>query len=168
MTMSTPHVELSVPRPDQGAELWVLARDSGKLDLNSSYAYLMWCRDFADTSVVATVDGRAVGFITGYRRPSDSSVLFVWQVAVSESARGMGVAGRMLDHLVDRVVPRGVRWMETTVTPDNEPSQRMFRGLARRRGAEVDTSVLFTADHFPDPPHEAEELYRIGPFAPVA
>jgi L-2,4-diaminobutyric acid acetyltransferase len=52
-----------------GPHLWRLARDSRVLDLNSSYAYLLWCRDFAATSVVAKVDGNVVGFVTGYVRP---------------------------------------------------------------------------------------------------
>ena len=159
-------MELSAPDVAQGGELWSLARDSGKLDLNSSYAYLLWCRDFAHTSVVATIEGRAVGFVTGYRRPEDPAVLLVWQVAVSEEARGMGIAGRMLDHLVDRLLPDGVRWLETTVTPDNAASQRLFEAFARRRGVEASVSVLFEADLFPDPPHEPEQLFRIGPLRP--
>ncbi len=51
--------------------MWRIARDSKTLDLNASYAYILWCRDFAATSVVATVDEQPAGFVTGYRPPSD-------------------------------------------------------------------------------------------------
>ena len=82
--------------------MWRMARDSRVLDLNASYAYLLWCRDFAGTSIVATVDGRQVGFVTGYLRPEHPDVLMVWQVAVDAEHRGRGLAGRMLHELADR------------------------------------------------------------------
>lgn len=67
--------------------MWRIARDSQVLDLNASYAYVLWCRDFAGTSVVATVNGEVVGFVTGYRRPKQPATLMVWQVAVDEQLR---------------------------------------------------------------------------------
>lgn len=63
-------LKLDTPRVDDGAAIWRIARDSEVLDLNSSYSYLLWCRDFAATSVVARgADGEPVGFVTGYLRP---------------------------------------------------------------------------------------------------
>lgn len=67
---SMPQIDLRLPTIDDGAMLWALARDTEVLDLNSPYAYLLWCRDFSATSVVAGAD-RPVGFITGYRRPDE-------------------------------------------------------------------------------------------------
>ena len=58
--MSGKHL-IEFPTKADGAALWRIARDSQKLDLNTPYAYLLWCRDFADTSVVAKVDGQPVG-----------------------------------------------------------------------------------------------------------
>jgi L-2,4-diaminobutyric acid acetyltransferase len=40
----------------------------------------------------------------------------------------------------------------------------MFRSFARRRGAEVSVSPYMGEELFPEGGHEAEELYRIGPF----
>lgn len=145
-----------------GAALWRLARVSGRLDLNSSYSYLLWCRDFADTTVVARVSGEVVGFVSGFLRPTAPDTVLVWQVAVDPSQRGKGLAGAMLDHLADRLADREVRWMETTVTPDNEASIAMFASFARRRSATMETTDLFRVGDFPDD-HEAEQLYRIGP-----
>ena len=116
------------PTLEDGRELWRLARDSQVLDLNASYAYLLWCRDFAGTSVVATVDGEPAGFVTGYRRPDDPGVLMVWQVAVDEAHRGRGLARRMLHDLVDRV---GAPYLETTITPDNDASVALFTGFGK-------------------------------------
>ncbi|MFF0431445.1 diaminobutyrate acetyltransferase [Streptomyces sp. NPDC004327] len=162
-----------------GAELWRIARESGELDVNSPYSYLLWCRDFAGTTAVARdATGRPVGFVTGYLRPEAPGTLFVWQVAVEGSHRGTGVAGALLDSLSARVAAEhGLVRIEATVTPGNVASDRMFRSFARRHGAGLTREVLFPAAVFPVPagtgeqqapheqhePHEPEVLYRIGP-----
>ncbi|XRQ02732.1 diaminobutyrate acetyltransferase [Actinomadura welshii] len=160
---TTADVQLQEPSLADGPELWRMARDSRVLDLNSPYSYTLWCRDFADTSVVARDAGTACGFITGYVRPSRPDTFFVWQVAVDDDHRGQGLARRMLDRLADRLVPRGHRFLEATVTPDNTASTAMFESFARARGCEVARSPLFGAEHFPDGGHEPEVLFRIGP-----
>jgi diaminobutyrate acetyltransferase len=161
-------IDLRAPAFDDGPALWVLARDTEVLDLNSPYAYALWCRDFAATSVVASID-RPIGFVTGYRRPDEPETLFVWQVAVADVARGQGIAGRMLDALVDR--PSGTAasftHLETTITDDNVASRRLFTSFAERHHAQLDRRPLFESRHFPDEPdvgHEPEVLHRIGPF----
>ena len=153
------------PTVADGADLWRLARDSRVLDLNSSYAYLLWCRDFAATSVVARDgSGEPVGFITGYLRPERPRTLLVWQVAVDEAARGRGLAAAMLDGLTLRVAEEhGIDSIETTVTPDNTPSNRLFASYAQRHSAAVAKDVLFDAGLFPEDGHLPEVLYRIGP-----
>lgn len=162
-------VTLTEPTTVDGPQVWRIARDSGVLDLNSSYAYMLWCRDFASTSVVARMDGAAVGFVTGFLRQEAPDTVMVWQVAVDARQRGQSLAGRMLHALVDRMIPRGVRWMETTISPTNEASIRLFSALARERGAGIERRGLFSPQDFPtDEPgdHEAEDLYLIGPFQP--
>ncbi|MDB1088455.1 diaminobutyrate acetyltransferase [Streptomyces sp. ACA25] len=158
-------LKLDTPRLDDGAALWRIARDSQVLDLNSSYSYLLWCRDYATTSVVARdTAGEPAGFITGYLRPQQARTLFVWQVAVDHAHRGRGLAAAMLDGLVARTGEElGVEVMETTVTPDNAPSNRLFTSFAERHAAAVSRDVLLDADVFPESGHEPEVLYRIGP-----
>lgn len=158
-------LKLDTPRVEDGAAIWRIARDSRTLDLNSSYSYLLWCRDFAATSVVARGDdGEPTGFITGYARPEQPRTLVVWQVAVDEAARGRGLAAAMLDGLTLRVAEdSGIDSIETTVTPDNTPSNRLFTSYAQRHAAVVTKDVLFDAGLFPEDGHEPEVLYRIGP-----
>ncbi|OZM70977.1 diaminobutyrate acetyltransferase [Amycolatopsis antarctica] len=159
-------VVIDSPTKADGSALWRIARDSQKLDLNSSYAYLMWCHDFSDTSVVARADGEPVGFIIGYRRPSAPESAVVWQVAVDSSQRGRGLAGSLLDAMFSRLVTEGVRYLETTITPDNEASIALFASFAKRWNAELTREDLFAAADFPDGAgHEPENLYRIGPLA---
>ncbi|GGV16812.1 L-2,4-diaminobutyric acid acetyltransferase [Streptomyces filipinensis] len=148
-----------------GAALWRLAKDSKTLDLNSSYSYLLWCRDFAGTSAVARgTDGEPVGFVTGYVRPEHPRTLLVWQVAVDSAYRGHGIAARLLDGLTARLATeRGITGVETTITPGNTASERLFTSFAARHGAHLEREVLFAAELFPDGPHDPEVLYRIGP-----
>jgi L-2,4-diaminobutyric acid acetyltransferase len=165
--MTAAPADLLIDRPavTDGASLWRIAKDSKTLDLNSSYSYLLWCRDFAGTSVVARgADGEAVGFVTGYVRPEDPRTLLVWQVAVDSAYRGHGIAAALLDGLVARLAAeRGVTCVETTITPGNTASERLFTSFADRHGAGLTREVLFPTEVFPDGPHDPEVLYRIGP-----
>ena len=157
----TGHLSIGPPTVDDGVQCWQLAVESTELDVNSRYAYLLWCRDFAATSVVARTEQDAVaGFVTGYLRPDAPGTLVVWQVAVASQARGRGVATAMLDALLAQVT--AADHVETTITPDNDASMRLFTGFARRHGAGVERRELFGSellggDHLP------EILHRIGP-----
>jgi L-2,4-diaminobutyric acid acetyltransferase len=155
---------VDVPSTSDGAGMWRLARDSRTLDLNSSYSYLLWCRDFAGTSAVVRIDGEVVGFVNGYLRPNQPDTLVIWQIAVSDEHRGRGFATALLDNLVRRT---GARHLEATVTSDNDASIAMFRALAARWGAGLTGNQLFSAEQFPDD-HAAEFLFRIGPFVSVS
>ncbi|ADD45441.1 diaminobutyrate acetyltransferase [Stackebrandtia nassauensis] len=155
------------PTIRDGERLWQLALDSRTLDVNSRYSYLLWCRDFAETSVVARHDGEAVGFITGYRRPGSPGTLFIWQVAVADSHRRQGLARRMLDNLAARLIPQGITALEATVTPDNLPSTRLFTSFAEARGAELTRDELFSGQLLGEG-HLAEILFRIAPLSPAS
>jgi L-2,4-diaminobutyric acid acetyltransferase len=52
--------------------------------------------------------------------------------------------------------------LETTITPGNAASDRLFSSFGERHGASVERAVLFETAQFPDG-HDAEVLYRIGP-----
>lgn len=162
-------VEILPPDVEDGGDIWRIAKASAELDLNSSYMYLLFARDFADTSRVVRVDGTAVAFVLAYRRADAPECLFVWQVAVDENHRGEGLARQMLDDLIRSSFENGapIRTIETTVTDDNIPSRRLFASLADRWGAQIRTQVLFDESHFPDD-HEAERLHKIGPLDPDA
>ncbi|MEU1694711.1 diaminobutyrate acetyltransferase [Streptomyces hirsutus] len=168
MTAAQADPQIDRPAPADGAALWRIARDSKTLDLNSSYSYLLWCRDFAATSAVARdAGGEPIGFVTGYVRPDSPHTLLIWQVAVDETHRGRGLAAALLDGLAARTVAEhGVTTVETTITPGNTASERLFTAFAERHGARLEREVLFEAEQFPDGPHDPEVLYRIGPLSP--
>lgn len=145
--------------------MWRLARDSGSLDLNPPYTYLLCCHQFHDTSIVARFDGEVVGFLTGFREQRSPETVFFWQLAVDDSQRGTGLARTMVDTLTTRVAEQGARYITLSVTPDNHASNALFRSLAERWNVQLTTSWLFEKDVFPsETTHEPEQHFRIGPF----
>jgi L-2,4-diaminobutyric acid acetyltransferase len=142
---------LRKPDARDGAEIWDLVRECKPLDENSMYCNLVQCDHFRDTCVVAEVNGKIVGWVSGYVLPKDPETLFVWQVAVSEQARGTGLGGAMLDALLRRDACRGVKRLQTTITTENQASWALFRKFAERLDAEIDAQAYFTrALHFRD------------------
>lgn len=79
--------------------------------------------------------------------------------------RGRGLAKSMLRELLRRDALGECRYLETTVSPSNEPSRRLFYGLARELEAPIAESVLFSECDFGGEAHEQETLIRIGPIA---
>lgn len=124
-------VAIATPRVRDGAAIHHLLAQCKPLDLNSTYAYLLLCRHFRDTCVHAELNGRTVGFVSAYCPPEQADVIFVWQVAVAPELRGQGLARRMLHALLSRLALAPCRYLETTVSPSNEPSLRLFHRLAR-------------------------------------
>ncbi|NBB79183.1 MAG: diaminobutyrate acetyltransferase, partial [Verrucomicrobia bacterium] len=156
---------LQHPTSQDGASVNQLIADCPPLDTNSVYCNLLQCSHFAETSIVAKSDEKVVGFSSGYRVPARPEVLFVWQVAVSEAARGQGMAGRLLQAQLDADACQGVRFLETTITKDNEASRALFRKFAEKNGGVVEEYPHFDrVQHFHDK-HDSEFLIRIGPFA---
>lgn len=143
--------------------MWRVAGEAGALDRNSSYSYLLSCRDFAGSSAVARVGDDVVGFAAGYMRPAEPETLLVWQIVVAGAYRGRRVGTALLDSLLRRT---GARHLEVTVNSDDEASIRLFRGLAARWSAGMTGTQLFAPAQFPDE-HAAEFLFRIGPFVSV-
>jgi L-2,4-diaminobutyric acid acetyltransferase len=86
-------------------------------------------------------------------------------VAVDAAVRGRGIAAGMLRELTGRAPLRSCRYLETTVSPSNTASRKLFRGFARERDAQMRESVLFAERDFGEENHESEMLIRIGPFS---
>ena len=156
------------PTVEDGAAIWQLVVDAGTLDQNSSYLYLLLCRDFASSCAVAERDGKLEGFVTGFRNIDRPDVWFLWQIGVAPTARGQGLASRLAHFVLGTQSPDGVRFLETTVTESNKASRALFASIARRLDTELVESDLFTTQLFPGDDHEAEPLLRIGPFDAAA
>ncbi|OBS10252.1 diaminobutyrate acetyltransferase [Acidihalobacter prosperus] len=156
-------MKIRKPKLSDGRRIWRLVRDSGVLDINSAYCYLLQCRDYADTAAVAEDADGLAGFVTGYRPPERPDVWFVWQIGVAPRARGQGLAKRLLRDVLTR--HDDLRHVEATIEPGNQASRALFASLANELSAPMLESDGFEAHHFPDG-HEPEPRIHIGPFSP--
>ncbi len=167
MSSDTPRADAIVlrqPCGEDGYRLHRLIAECPPLDPNSIYCNLLQCTHFAATGVAAELDGRLVGFISAYIPPEKPDTVFVWQVAVHADARGTGLGKRMLREIIERPACRNVRFMDTTITDDNEASWGLFMSFARDLDAETERSVFFDSDTHFGGQHDSEYLLRIGPF----
>ncbi len=156
-------IALRAPTDADGSAVWALIKECQPLDVNSMYCNLIQCDHFSDTCVLAERegDGDVVGWISGYLVPDEPETLFIWQVAVSERARGQGLAQRMLKDLLERPACADVQQIKTTITKDNEASWALFSRFAERAGADLDSEAHFKRDEHFDGRHATEHMVTI-------
>ena len=157
----TEKIQFSTPVCEDSPALYALIKRSPPLDLNSRYAYMLVATHFAKTSVVAKVDGEVVGLVSAYVLPEKPDTLFVWQVAVDASMRGAGLAQRLVLHAL-KSMP-SARFIETTITPSNVASQKLFERLAASLETSIESKPFLPHALFGEDAHEDEDLYVIGP-----
>ncbi|TLP44144.1 diaminobutyrate acetyltransferase [Cohaesibacter sp. CAU 1516] len=159
--MRLPRPVLRTPCAKDGAEIWKLVRDCQPLDENSMYCNLLQCDHFAQTCVLAEQSGEVVGWISAYIMPNEPDTLFVWQVAVAEKARGLGLGSKMLQSIVDRPLCEDVTKLQTTITADNEASWALFGKFAKSQDCKLAIQPYYTqSKHFQDR-HDTENLVTI-------
>lgn len=157
----TEKIQFSAPVREDSPALYALIKRSPPLDLNSRYAYMLVATHFANTSVVAKVDGEVVGLVSAYVLPEKPDTLFVWQVAVDASMRGAGLAQRLVYKALESVP--NVRFIETTITPSNVASQKLFERIASQLETAIESKPFLPKTLFGEDAHEDENLYVIGP-----
>jgi len=157
---------LRKPTATDGAAIWELVRSCKPLDENSMYCNLVQADHFRDTCVVAELDGEIVGWISGHMIPNEQA-LFVWQVAVSPRARGLGLGRQMLTHLVDREACAGATRLKTTITEDNDASWALFSSFARAIGGELRDEPHFEREAHFGGHHDTEHMVTVTLPAPM-
>ena len=136
------------------------------LDDNSVYCNLLQCTHFAATSAVAEVNGDVVGVLAAYFLPDRPNTLFVWQVGVDEAMRGRKVATKLLLDVLARIHCHKVRYLQTTITGDNEASWALFESLAASLKSKTRHRPLFDRDRHFEGKHDTEFLLTVGPLHP--
>lgn len=140
-----------------------IVKESGVLDVNSAYSYLLWGEYFSETSCIAQIDQKVIGFVSGFIQPDAPDTLFVWQIAIDQNYHGKGLATMLLQQLIDQVKNKDINFLEATVTPTNIPSSKLFHKIARNHNTECSIETRFASEQFPDRTTEEEQTHRIGP-----
>jgi L-2,4-diaminobutyric acid acetyltransferase len=162
--MAKPTITIRAPKREDGSDVWQLISDTTSLDDNSMYCNLLQCTHFASTCAVARSDGEVVGWISGYIPPETPDTLFVWQVCVSEKARGQGLAKRLIADLLARPVCADVTRVQSTITASNKASWALFGSLADTLDTDLARKPHFQRDDHFAGLHDTEFLVTIGPF----
>ena len=149
------------PTATDGADIWALVKSCKPLDENSMYANLIQADHFRDTCVVAELDGEVVGWLSGHLIPAKEE-LFVWQVAVGEKARGLGLGKQMLRELVAREACGGATHLKTTITEDNDASWGLFRSFARNICGDLTDTPHFEREAHFNGRHATEHMVKIS------
>lgn len=165
-TASVPETVIRAPVSTDGATVWKLIGATNVLDDNSLYCNLLQATHFASTCAIAEQDGKVVGWLSGYIPPEHPDTYFVWQVCVSDVARGQGLGRRLIGDVLARPACRAVTTLQCTITHDNEPSWGLFTGVARKLEAQLRQVELFEKDTHFDGLHDSEYVVSIGPFSP--
>lgn len=152
---------------DDGKRMHEFVAEHGVLELNTAYAYLILAKHFGRHCLVVESDELAdnalAGFVLAYRPPTATEEIFVWQIGVHPELRGRGLAKTMLQELRKLPANCDAQFVTATVATDNAPSRALFRGLAKELGVTCEESVGLTREQFHGN-HEAEDLFRVGPF----
>lgn len=156
------------PSADDAAAVSGLIAACPPLDTNSLYCTLLQCTHFADSCVLAERDGRIAGWLSGHRPASDPAAAFVWQVAVHEGARGLGLGARLLDAWRRLPAVADAERILATITPSNRASHGLFASFAARHGWPLAVRPCFDAERHLDGAPESEELIVIGPLDAAA
>ena len=161
-------LKLRPPLPEDGPRVHQLIEQCPPLNTNSMHCNLLQCTHFARTSVAALQENEAnnnlLGFISAYLIPERNDTLFIWQVAVCEEARGLGLAINMMKQILDRPQCAQVRYLETTITESNKASWGLFKSLAKKLETRLEKPAMFHCDKHFTGKHKSELLVRLGPF----
>lgn len=159
--------EYRPPTLQDGAEIHALIAACPPLDRNSLYCNLLQCSHFADTSIVAELDGRIVGWISGYILPTQPDHLFIWQVAVHPTARGQNLGAMMITEILKRPACNAVTHLVTSITEENVASWRMFSRFSGMMKTVLESRPWLRAETHLAGRHPTEHEAVIGPFAPA-
>lgn len=160
--MSKINILIRKPIKKDAPKIHKLVDESKVLDLNSEYLYLLQSTHFSSTCSVAIYEDKVIGFVSGYMIPNCENTLFIWQVAVDSEYRGNDLARRLIMNIVNRD-ELNIKNIQTTVSPSNKSSLRVFEKTAFELNTQIKAEKFFEIDDFNNS-HEEEVLYKIGPF----
>ena len=121
-----------------------------------------------ETSVVAELDGKLVGWALAYVLPFDPETLFIWTVEVSDVSADTGLDSLMLGHLMRQDACAKVTRVQTSIPSDDEDSWSLFRRFANWQRSRMKIQPFVTQALFPRDRHKNENLVTIELAAEMA
>ena len=159
---------LRAPEDRDGADIDALA-EGGPSKLMRRVHGSLAAHQFAhETSVVAELNGKLVGWALAYVLPFDPETLFIWKVEVGEDASDTGIATLMLGHLMRQNACANVTRVQTSIPSDDEVAWSLFRRFARWQHSQLKIEPFVTQALFPKDRHRSDNLVTIELTAELA
>lgn len=152
---------LRSPRKQDEQEIVALTEGSSSQAMRCVHGSLVANRFSPETSVVAELDGKLVGWALAYVLPFDPETLFIWKVEISDVAADNGLASLMLGHLMRQDACKDVTRVQTSIPSDDEDSWSLFRRFANWQRSQMDIQPFVTQALFPKDRHKNENLVTI-------
>ncbi len=96
------------------------------LEPYAEHMYRILLRHFGSCSIIAEDEGRILGFVMGFTSHRFEGTYFLWQIGVAPDLQGSGLGVRLLADLEGRLGEAGIRRVEVTIDPMNDPSRKLF------------------------------------------
>ena len=143
------------PVDEEDAELLLcLARSCPPLDVHTPYTYWVICHLYHATTIVLEEDRQAIGYVMAVPR---GRTLFVWQVGILETHRGLGLSAMLFDALAESASGNYTS-LELTIAPENVASFGALSGWCRRNNLVVLPQGPIVVPEHDEP---GEILYRV-------
>ena len=107
------------------------------LDLHTGFTYWVLTQYNSRYCFAAELDGEICAVLTAVRTDNPDPQIYVWQVGVGTAARGLGLAGRLLEHLVAAMRRDRIGSFQVSIAPSNHSSLQVFTKFAERSGASL-------------------------------
>jgi ribosomal protein S18 acetylase RimI-like enzyme len=88
-----------------------------------------WATSEDKVMLVAVEDGRWLGMAGAFVHPEQRGTVSLWWLWVAPSARGRGLARRLVEARADWARKLGVVRLELAVAENNEAAKALYRGL---------------------------------------
>lgn len=88
-----------------------------------------WATNKDKVMLVAMEDGKWLGMAGAFAHPEQGGTVSLWWLWVAPSARGRGLARRLVEARADWARERGAVRLELAVAENNEAAKALYRGL---------------------------------------
>jgi L-2,4-diaminobutyric acid acetyltransferase len=152
---------LRAPLPEDGARIAALAEDFVSRKARNIPETLVGRGAFRETSVLAELAGKLLGWVSAYILPYDPQTLFIWAVEVVKSEQNPGLSSLMLGYLMRQEPRAGLTRVQTVISCDEDRPWALFRQFARWQHSRLDIQPYFTQALTPHKRHENDNLVTI-------
>lgn len=133
-------ISIAAPTIATQAAIWRLAHET-----DNSNAYLLWCTDYFDQSLIAWINGQLAGFVIAGELRSGSETARIVDIAVSASFPRHLVVPSLLDQLVTQLLGRGVCFIESSPKSTDSELCADLQALANRWASNVSIAETLNA-----------------------